>query len=518
MAQQAGPGARPYGEPGPARPRTRPPAPRRAGAAAGRGARATWRGLEGAFGGPARARVIVLLACVLALSGADAATVGTSAAELRHALHIDNTDIGLLVSVAAVVGAVASLPFGVLVDRINRTGLLACSMLIWGGAMIAGASVSSFGLLLITRLFLGAGTAVAFPAVASLVGDYFPAGERGRIYGYVLSGELLGAGVGFVVTGDIAALSWRAAFVVLAVPSFLLAWAFRKLPEPARGGASRLAPGAERIVGRRDLARSGQNGRPRAASPGDTLPLPEVTDAQRLAAERGIEADPALILREDPRKMSLLSAARYVLSVKTNVALIVSGACGYFFLTGVQTFGLEFATGQYHLATVLANLLILVVGVGAVGGVLCGGQIGDALVRKGRLSGRVLVAGVSALLAVALFIPALTTGGTETALPYITAAGFCLTAQNAPLDAARLDIMPPLLWGRAEGVRTFLRTGAQALAPLAFGGLSDLLGGNHHGLQLTFLIMLAPMAVSGLVLLRGIRHYPKDVATAAASA
>jgi MFS family permease len=92
-------------------------------------------------------------------------------------------------------------------------------------------------------------------------------------------------------------------------------------------------------------------------------------------------------------------------------------------------------------------------------------------------------------------------------------AGFAVTAQNPAIDAARLDIMPPLLWGRAEGVRTFLRAGAQALAPLAFGALSDVVG-----LRTTFLIMLAPFLASGVILLRALTTYPRDVATAAASA
>ena len=86
---------------------------------------------------------------------------------------------------------------------------------------------------------LGAVTAAAGPMVASLVGDYFDGSERGRIYSYILTGELVGAGIGFAVTGDIAALSWRAAFILLAVPAFVLAWFVLKLPEPARGA---LAP------------------------------------------------------------------------------------------------------------------------------------------------------------------------------------------------------------------------------------------------------------------------------------
>jgi MFS family permease len=49
-------------------------------------------------------------------------------------------------------------------------------------------------MLLLARLLLGAVTATAVPAVASLTGDFFPAGERGRIYGYISVGEVAGAG------------------------------------------------------------------------------------------------------------------------------------------------------------------------------------------------------------------------------------------------------------------------------------------------------------------------------------
>ena len=53
------------------------------------------RRLNRALGGEERTRVIIVLAAVLGLSGADAATVGASASELRAGLHISNTDIGL---------------------------------------------------------------------------------------------------------------------------------------------------------------------------------------------------------------------------------------------------------------------------------------------------------------------------------------------------------------------------------------------------------------------------------------
>ncbi len=460
------------------------------------------RRLTVALGGEERTRVIVILAAILGLSGADAATVGASASELRHSLHISNTDIGLLVAVSSLVGALATLPFGVLADRVRRTRVLGGTIVLWGAAMLWSATATNFTELLWTRLFLGAVTASAGPMVASLVGDWFGSWERGRIYGVILAGEYLGAGVGFGVTGNISALSWRAAFVILALPAFALAAVVWRLREPERGGKGVLAS--------------------------DHGPPPEVTeedagaqetDAQRLARERGLEVDPELVV--DPRRarrMSLIDATRYVLRVRTNVVLIAASACGYYFLAGLQTFGLEFSKDQYGISQALASTLLLVVGAGALTGVLFGGAVGDWLLKRGHLNSRVLTPAVAAVLTTILFVPAIFTRDAVTAVPYLTAAAFFLGAQNPPLDAARLDIMPPLLWGRAEAVRTLLRSLAVALAPVLFGAVSDhVFGGGRTGLQWTFAVMILPLGASAWLLFKGLRTYPADVAAAAAS-
>src|SRR5262249_21652034 len=194
-------------------------------------------------------------------------------------------------------------------DRGRRTRMLGVAIVFWGVAMIWSATVSSFGDLLLTRVALGAVTAAAGPVVASLVGDYFAAAERGRIYGYILAGELAGAGVGFAVTGDIAALSWRAAFVLLALPALVLAWLIFRLPEPERGGT---APLVDTTV-------------PRLA-PAVVDGSEQQTDAQRLARERGVDPDPELVLAEDPVRLGFFSATRYILRVRTNVILILASA------------------------------------------------------------------------------------------------------------------------------------------------------------------------------------------------
>lgn len=235
-------------------------------------------------------RVITVLAAVLGLSGADMATVGASATELRPALGISDTQIGLLVATTLLVGALATVPFGMLADRVRRTTTLAIAVGLWGAAMAWSAAASDYQMLLAARIFLGVVTAAAGPLIASLVGDYFEGGERGRMWGYILTGELLGLGFGFVVTGDVAVFSWRAAFLVLAVPAFALAWLVACLPEPERGGSG---------------------------------------------------------AAEGPAGISLLEAAGHVLRVRTNAFLIVASSLGYYFLAGLQTFGAEFAKKQY---------------------------------------------------------------------------------------------------------------------------------------------------------------------------
>ena len=101
-----------------------------------------------AVGGPARARVITLLACVLALNSADTSTIGAVAPQLKVALGINNAQIGLLSSVTLLVGAVFVIPFGLLVDRAKRVPMLAVSVVLWSAASMLSAIAGSYETLL----------------------------------------------------------------------------------------------------------------------------------------------------------------------------------------------------------------------------------------------------------------------------------------------------------------------------------------------------------------------------------
>lgn len=348
--------------------------------------------LEDQVGGPARLQVILLLAGVLGLDMADKAAVSAVADSLKQAFHINNTQIGLLISVVSLVGAVATLPMGVLVDRAYRTRLLVAAIILWVVAMVVSGTANSFEYLLITRVFLGGVTAIATPAVASLTGDFFPAQERAGIYGYILAGELVGTGFGFLLAGEVSsAFNWRWAFYALAVPSAVLAWLiWRYLPEPARAGQSWLKPGQERIVGAEEVAEKGEDAQ-RSQEPQQPSRQSEL--AQKEIAESGVKPREDLVLKKDPLKQSLWWAVRYVLKIPTNVLLIIASALGYYFFAGVRAFAMIYVTGHYGLSRSVASGLVIVIGLGGIAGALAGGRLADRLLRRGWLSARVLVPG-----------------------------------------------------------------------------------------------------------------------------
>jgi sugar phosphate permease len=283
----------------------------------------------------------------------------------------------------------------------------------------------------------------------------------------------------------------------------------RKLPEPRRGGRGRLQE-----------------------DPGK--PVHDGVRIRDVVRDQGIEPIEPLILREDPARMKIWPAVKYVLSLPTYRMLIVASALGYFYFTGLRTFVVVFMRGHFGLSQTASSTFVVVIGLGAIAGVLATGYFADRMVAKGRVSARMSVGAGAYFLAVAALVPAMLVPKLGMAAPFMFIAAGGLGGAFPPVDAARLDVMHSRLWGRAEGVRSTIVYLAQAVSPPLFGWLSSLLGG-HGGaglgsaggasggqsgggnLDITFLVMLAALLAAAVVLLVGARSYPRDVATAVAS-
>jgi sugar phosphate permease len=253
------------------------------------------------------------------------------------------------------------------------------------------------------------------------------------------------------------------------------------------------------------------------------------------AQARGIKADPQRVLNEDPRKMSLLDAVRYTFRIPTNMLLIIGSSLGYFYFAGLSTFALLFVRGHYHVGQATSELgLGLLVG-GALIGTLVSGQLTDVMLRRGVIQARIWVPAACYVAAVVCFIPGILSTHLMPAIWFDVAGAAFVSAANAPLQAAKLDIVPAGLWGRAESARTLVRSLSQAFSPLLFGGVADLVAGvlpqqtpvgthaglvssnTATGLEVSFLVMLGVLVLAAVVLYRAGRTYPTDVATAAAS-
>ncbi len=469
---------------------------------------------------------MVLLAAVLGLQSADAASIGSLAAPIEVAFHIGNVDLGLLATASTVVAVVTCLPFGVLVDRYNRTKLLQVMAVIWGVSTVTSGASSSFGMLLGVRVFQGGLTAIVGPALASLAGDLFPSDERGRLWGYVLTGELGGAGVGILVTGVVSGIAdWRVALSLLGLPAFVLAGALHRwLPEPARGGQARLGRGATAI------RTAGAAGASRRIP--ERIVLEEPSRIELQAERLGARPYPRTVVEGDG-ELDLWSAVRYVLRIRSNDALILASGIGYFFVQGLETFMELFLRHRYGVGQSAASLLFLVIASGALLGVVVSGQVADRLVAGGRATGRIVVGAVTFAATTVVFAPAVLAHSLVFATVALALAAVLLGAVNPPVDMARLDVVPSFLWGRAEAIRTTLRQGLQGFAPLLFGLVSTAFGGRPgglgsgvdtaaaaapsatgRGLGTTFAIFSVAMLLAGAVLWASRRSYLRDVVAA----
>ena len=350
----------------------------------------------------------MLLGLVVGLQSADGGTVGALVVSLKQALHINDIQVGLLVTVSTGVGALATLLAGVLADRTVRIRMLWMALLLCSAAMALSAT-TQLRMDLACRVCLGAGMAVSGPVVASLIGDYFKPLERGRVYGLVLAGEGTCTAVGLLVAGELGAISWRLGFCWLAVVGFALAVAVATmLREPRRGGLGNVQSDAP------------------AASPGHA------------------------------RRRTVWEDLRAVLSIRTNAVLIAASSFGYFFSTGLSTFGVALLCGRFQIGQATATVLIPALGVGALVGMLNSGRIADRLTSRGHISARIALGGMAFLAAAVLILPTLLTNSLPVALVFAFLAGIALGSVNPPLNTARLDIVHSRLWGTAEAVRSTL--------------------------------------------------------------
>ena len=181
---------------------------------------------------------VLILVAVNVLNFYDRNVPGALAEPLRKEFHLTDSQLGLLGSVFIWLYAIVGLPLGHLADRWSRKKLLAGGMGVWALLTAFAAFASSFGMLIVSRLGVAVGEAVAAPTATSWIGDLFAVHQRARALSLFMLGVPVGGALSFFFSGPIAqAYGWRAAMVTAALPALLLIPALLTLYEPHRGAA-----------------------------------------------------------------------------------------------------------------------------------------------------------------------------------------------------------------------------------------------------------------------------------------
>ena len=172
------------------------------------------------------------LALLVALAGggllSTATTVGITPflLDIAHDFGTNLAAAGNLVAVQSVTWGVASLFAGAASDRLGRRPLLVAGLLT---LFVSGAAVawsSSYAWMAVWRLVGGLGGGAFMGTVFATVSDHFPAAERGRSLGWVVTGQSLALVLGvpaMTLAGSVT--GWRGAVLAHAITVLVCAGA-----------------------------------------------------------------------------------------------------------------------------------------------------------------------------------------------------------------------------------------------------------------------------------------------------
>jgi branched-chain amino acid transport system ATP-binding protein len=203
--------------------------------------------------------------------------------------------------------------------------------------------------------------------------------------------------------------------------------------------------------------------------------------------------------------MSGREAFREILHCRTFVLMAVSSTIGSLFFGSLGTWSPTFFVRYHDMSLSEAAGALILLALGGLAGALLSGWAADYMTYRGMRAGRIVIAAGARLAGFPLFLLTFTLSNTPLMLVCFALAAMCLIAPQAPLNAARADVLHPRLRGRGTSLDIVLQSSASALAPVIVGVLSD-----AYGLKAAFLIVLPLMALSGLILLFALATYVRE--------
>jgi ACS family hexuronate transporter-like MFS transporter len=173
--------------------------------------------------------ILALLFAATVLNYVDRQTLSILAPEVQRDLGIDDQGYARIVQYFLIAYTLAYLVVGWITDKLGAKWTLAIFLGWWSIANMMTGLVRNAAQLGLARTMLGLGEPGVYTAGPKVVGEHFPAKERGFAIGVYTAGAMVGATVAPPLIGFLAiAYGWRAAFVITGAAGllWLIAWLF----------------------------------------------------------------------------------------------------------------------------------------------------------------------------------------------------------------------------------------------------------------------------------------------------
>jgi MFS family permease len=369
--------------------------------------------------------------------------------------HPENAMIGLLAMAFMVTYMITAPIFGAL--NLKRWWIIAFGVILWSLASGASGLATTFGVLLLTRCFVGIGEAAYGPIAPAMLSDIFPVNVRGKVMAFFYLAIPIGAALGFILGGQVAAhFGWQWAFYLVVPPGVALGIWCLFMKEPQKGGADNLVQESKRKMKLKDYV--------------EILKIPS--------------------FRYDTLGMAAMT-----------------------FAMGGISFWIPSYIHEYRGVPDLAQVNLIFGGilvVAGISGTVFGGWIADRL--RERFSGSYFIVSAAAMLTgfplwiTSLYVPFPYAWG------FIFGACFCLFVSTGPSNTILANVTHPMMRASAFALNILIiHALGDVISPMIIGAVADGTG----SMNTAFLVVSAFILLSGVLWLWGARYLAQDTAKVA---
>ncbi len=165
---------------------------------------------------------VALIFSFILINFADKSLIGLSSLPIMHEMALSSTQFGTLGSAFFLLFSITGVAGGFLANRIRTKSLMSAMAVLWALAIFPISVVSSFTLLLGSRIILGAAEGPAFPVALHSAYKWFPDRHRALPTSVIACGAAFGTGiVAPLIAWIIARYGWHTAFGMLGVTSLV---------------------------------------------------------------------------------------------------------------------------------------------------------------------------------------------------------------------------------------------------------------------------------------------------------